>query len=416
MRQRRCNFGVVYFNITMKKVFIAAALLLGVARAQSGRYFDPVFAALDSTKDVVYGRAALWSGDTIDLHLDVFEPSGDTETLRPLVVFIHGGGFLEGTKANEEVVQFCRSLARRGYVTASIQYRLGVDLDSIGGDVGERQIVRAAVRATHDAKAAVRFFRARAGEWRIDPDKIYLGGSSAGGVTAMHTAYMNSEAKFLEVAPRWLWDEMGGLEGASGTPGVSSAVQGAINLNGTLTRSGWVETATPLLNVAATADSQVPFVRGYAGLPGVAALAVDGPYLLDSAARAEGVWTRFLVFPGAGHVPYITPGPNRAAYQDTTDRFLRDGLYTWTTGQSVSRIRPRSAQIRVFPTRFADGFNVESVGPVSVALYDAAGKNVFSESAPEGGFFRPRLGTGVYFLTVRTENDYFSGPVFVDKE
>src|SRR5690606_13040221 len=89
------------------------------------------------------------------LLLDVYMPSGDSETMRPLVIFAHGGYFLGGSKEGNDVVPICQDLARMGYVTASIDYRLGIPIQlPLDGPFME-----AIMRGVQDMRAAIRFFR-----------------------------------------------------------------------------------------------------------------------------------------------------------------------------------------------------------------------------------------------------------------
>ena len=56
--------------------------------------------------------------------MDVYTPDGDSYTERPLIIFAHGGSFWSGNKTNPMMVALCESFMKRGYVAASIQYRL----------------------------------------------------------------------------------------------------------------------------------------------------------------------------------------------------------------------------------------------------------------------------------------------------
>ena len=97
------------------------------------------------------------------LLLDLYVPEEPTDELRPLIVWIHGGAWRAGSKRN------CRALpfTTRGFVAASISYRLTQEATF------PAQI--------HDCKAAIRWLRANAKNYRIDPERIGVWGSSAGG-------------------------------------------------------------------------------------------------------------------------------------------------------------------------------------------------------------------------------------------
>ena len=94
---------------------------------------------------------------------------------RPLMIFIHGGGFQNNNKVGGFGKRICNSLAKRGYVTSSIDYRLGIEKPK-----NDTMYYEAMYRAVQDAKAAVRFFRKNADKYGIDTAQIFVMGSSAG--------------------------------------------------------------------------------------------------------------------------------------------------------------------------------------------------------------------------------------------
>jgi len=174
---------------------------IGVVTAQSVRYRDEAFANAISTRDLAYGSAVnRWTSQTETLLLDVYEPAGDTAALRPAVVVVHGGGFTSGSRTTVGAVQMARTFARRGYVAASISYRLAPDPTTV-----QQHGPQVVVDASHDFKAAVRWLRSQAIALRIAPDRIASIGMSAGAFTIMAGAYLEGA-------------------GASGNPGFSSEV------------------------------------------------------------------------------------------------------------------------------------------------------------------------------------------------
>jgi acetyl esterase/lipase len=104
--------------------------------------------------------------------LDLYRPAG--EGPHPLVIYVHGGGWVGGTARNagtfENFPGVLADLASRGYVVASVNYRLAGEARFPG--------------AIQDVKAAVRYLRANAASLGVDPDKVLIWGSSAGGQLA----------------------------------------------------------------------------------------------------------------------------------------------------------------------------------------------------------------------------------------
>ncbi len=197
-----------------------ALLIPAAASAESPvRYVDPIFDTIQPTTNIVYGNSVNYLGQSQDLKLDLYEPAGDTETKRAVFIWSHGGFFTEGDKSNitsggsSSIKDY---MTKRGWVTISVNYRLnptlpeGVDYVPAGDINAALAGFKAIHDAQHDVQAAVRWVRANAETYRLDPDHIALGGHSAGATTSMAVAY-NSEDP-----------------GSSGNPGYSSRVTAAI--------------------------------------------------------------------------------------------------------------------------------------------------------------------------------------------
>ena len=200
---------------------LAAVLLPGCFAPPPGdaplRYRDELpGVSVSVTRDIVYSTAQ--DGVANELALDVYQPTPDTVTRRPLVVFVHGGGFRGGDKERDKVVTLARDYARRGYVTASINYRLLNTDDGTGPPCSGSDCPQAvaAVAAQHDAQAAIRFLRKNASSYGIDSERVGIAGTSAGAGTALLVA-VNAEDP-----------------GASGHPRFASDVRGAISISGAI--------------------------------------------------------------------------------------------------------------------------------------------------------------------------------------
>lgn len=143
-------------------------------------------------RGVVYGYA---SGR--DLLLDVLSAPQD-DGLLAAVVYVHGGGWAYGDRAMNPQ----RILAEAGFFTVSISYRLS--------DVAPHPA------QIHDVKAAIRWVRAHAEEYGVDPARIGIWGHSAGGHLSALAATTNDDPAY---------------EGSSGNAGYDSSVQCAIPMS-----------------------------------------------------------------------------------------------------------------------------------------------------------------------------------------
>ena len=88
------------------------------------RYRDVIFPQLTTTPALTYGSAPDNSGNPVALTLEMYRPTGDTQTSRPAIVLVHGGGFSGGNLHNGAMVTMAKAFAQRGYVAVSINYRL----------------------------------------------------------------------------------------------------------------------------------------------------------------------------------------------------------------------------------------------------------------------------------------------------
>tara|TARA_B110000908_G_C10171658_1_gene411139 strand:- start:148 stop:1224 length:1077 start_codon:yes stop_codon:yes gene_type:complete len=129
----------------------------------------------------VYGSAIDYQGTTTALKLDIYFPDQDVDlfNLRPLVLMIHGGGFIAGNKEDRKTE--CIALAQKGYVAATISYRLGWDTGL--------QRIQAIYRAHQDANASLRYLVSNYSTYGIDTNWIFIGGTSAGAITANNVNY-----------------------------------------------------------------------------------------------------------------------------------------------------------------------------------------------------------------------------------
>ena len=182
----------------MKKIIIYI-FLYSCLFSQDIRYVDEVFNDVNITQDIVYGNAPdlpfiflfEWNSQDIDLDMDVYEPVGDTLLNRPAIIFLHTGAFFSGHNELDDMVDLSITAAKRGYVAFSANYRLGLNiLSSYSGE-------RAVYRGVQDASALIRHLREFHELYNIDPNKIFVWGSSAGSFIGLHLAYSEDDERPL---------------------------------------------------------------------------------------------------------------------------------------------------------------------------------------------------------------------------
>lgn len=339
----------------MKAVFLL--LLLTILSHSSfsqcsKRYQERVFNSIQKFENVVYSQdapaliAATITTETTfdkDLEMDIFMPPvTDTVLDRPVVILAHGGGFINvafmggtrlvGTMDNEDIQALADTLAHWGYVTASIEYRLGFNVLSASS------LKRAVWRGAQDMSAAIRFFRKNATWFNIDPDKVFVGGSSAGALCALHSTFVDNAERLpesFEITPI-LKKDLGqlhsrpvvALTGTSPFVGnnvlgndVDSIPQGIAAYWGAMADLDWMHQGNnkaPVILFHGTNDLIVPFKDGrpFSGVI-LTAPEMYGSYLMDSIMTLHNLPHEFYSAQGEGHEywgalngDWLASGPN----------------------------------------------------------------------------------------------------------
>ena len=247
--------------------------------------------------------------DGHDLKLDLYQPTGGDpapdHSPRPAIVFLHGGGWRVGSKA--EGGKLAGLVTGAGYALASVDYRLS------GEAIFPAQI--------QDCKTAVRFLRANAGKYGLDPKRIGVIGFSAGG----HLAALLGTSAGVEA-----------LEGrAEGSPRESSRVQAVCDVSGpvdlALPTHSLIGTLSVYGELGGFASKKPALVRAANPLTYLKGqtppfLIIQGDQdklvipkhaeLLTAALRSKGVPVTMVTVQGGGHVPF---GAEQAA---TTIQFF----------------------------------------------------------------------------------------------
>ncbi len=252
---------------------IVAAFTLTAQLPYNSRYFSAVFDSITIDTSIVYGNAPalvfpyLSESNTFneDLLMDVYQPFGDTLNARPLVICAHSGSFLSGSRKNDDMVDFCDSLAHRGYVAATIDYRLGMNVFNTASSV------RAVYRGLQDGRAAVRFFKEFAGLYGIDTNQIYLLGSSAGSFIGLQNMFMDMEDE--RPPETYNSPDLGCLDCSGNSYAHSGKANAVVSLWGALKDTNLIVNtdSLPLFLAHGTADDVVYFdvghPFGYNGFP-----------------------------------------------------------------------------------------------------------------------------------------------------
>ena len=290
-----------------------------------GRYDNEIFTNVN--KNTVYYSDVF---NDSEHEMDVYTPYGDTKNNRPLIIYMHGGTFLSGDKEDTDCIDFCETFTKRGFVCASINYRL-VPIIQAGLFISSNSLQFSTVlKATMDAKAAVRFFRkdvSNGNTYGIDENTIFVGGYSAGAVSAIHLAYLDSITD-LPTNPTNVQDmilNLGGIEGDAGNFGFSSKVSGIISFAGGIHDLNWIDALDePIVSCQGELDLTVNFNCG-PGINTQTVLELCGLNEIHPRANTVGLINEKLVFTNTAH-SWPSAGNLNFNFQQAIE-FTKDFLY-----------------------------------------------------------------------------------------
>lgn len=329
----------------MKKLYVSLLFLsslFSTALNAQVRYLDPVFSNITVTANQPYGlNTTVLAYPTIikqPLIMDVYQPASDTETKRPVVIYLHTGNFLPfkspidgslgfngscgGTIRDSSVIEACTRLAQMGYVALAADYRLGWN-PLAASDVDRRYgIINAAYRGIQDVRSCIRYLKKSvelAGNpWGIDTSKIVVWGQGTGGYISMNAVFLDNYIKVPTASEgKFMWDppqipgtdsypmiipqvngdiygtSLGLAPNASGGldtlcfpnhVGYSSEFQLAVNMAGACADSAWVDPGmAPIISFHVPHDNFAPYGEGIVNVPGsnLQVVKVQGSYTIQ---------------------------------------------------------------------------------------------------------------------------------------
>ena len=356
----------------------------------SDRYQKEVFSTVETKSDILYGKAkGYWTNSPytdeayinvlskgliksfkdpqlLDLNLDIYYPKGDFFKNRPLVMLIHGGAFYIGSKESAAEKTLATTLAKRGYVVASIDYRLGFKM--LASD-----IEMSGYRAIQDAHAALRFLAHNAKGLGINPQQIYVGGTSAGGVASLNVAFLDND-KLPGPIKQAIKDGTATKIEASGNKYTEGfQIKGVANMWGAVSDLNIItkDKKIPVLSIHGTADDIVPYGYDYPfqNLVMINRLVTDKMYgskPIHDQLQILGIRNRLVTLNGLGHEPELETATSLNHYMDTITTQVARFFYEETAPQ----ISLPASQLKVSET--ADQkpvfYEVNNGDPVQVSV------------------------------------------------
>jgi poly(3-hydroxybutyrate) depolymerase len=381
----------------MKRILFTLFTLLLVNNIQAqcdGRYQQEIF------DDVIVSTVTY--SDVTNLQVDIYEAIGDDESNRPLIILAHGGAFIAGTRTNPSMVSLGETFAKRGYVVASISYRLMSFLDLTSAT----SALNGVAEALSDGRAAVRYFRKTVEEgnvYNIDPNQIYFGGNSAGGVMAVHAAFMQ-ESDITNAELITALNNNGGIEGNSGNEGYSSQVRGAISLAGGIADVNFItldDAGTLLISCHGEDDTTVPYLCGQPLSNPVLPQLCGGGAMLEHTEAIDFGSHYHLEFEGAGHVPWEFGGSSEVAMINFVSEHLYNDLDCSSVG--VAELE-RTEKPLIFPNPTESKFSIRSLKRIYKVVISNLKGVVLFKSENSASIDIEHLPKGIYMVEVLDEN------------
>jgi pimeloyl-ACP methyl ester carboxylesterase len=305
------------------------------------RYQKEVFDNIEVKTDILYGKAyGYWTRspysddpyivtlgkgliktfkdhELLDLKLDLYLPGTDLLKKRPVVMLIHGGAFYIGSKESIVEQTLATALAKRGYFVASIDYRLGFK-------TAPADIERSGYRAIQDAHAALRFLAHHADGMGIDPNQVYVGGTSAGGVASLNVAFMDNDERPKRIVESEKKGLVSKIEESGNKFAETFTIKAVANMWGAVSDLNIIDAdeKIPVLSIHGTNDDIVPFEHDFPFRNSLMLnrLIMDKMYgskPIHDKLNSLGIRNRLIALPGLGHEPQLETWNKLNNYIDT---------------------------------------------------------------------------------------------------
>lgn len=371
----------------------ALSLRPEVSARPSERYQKEFFNNIEVKSNIIYGKAnGYWTSSPysndpyvvtlgkgliktfkddqlLDLKMDLYFSRTDSLKKKPVVMLIHGGAFYIGSKESACEQALAYALAKRGYFVASIDYRLGFKPTAT-------EIEMSAYRAIQDAHAALRFLAHHSPGIGLDPNQVYVGGTSAGAVASLNVAFMDNDerpAHILEAEKKGL---VGKIEESGNRYTETFKIKGVANMWGAVSDLNIIDAdeKIPILSIHGTDDVVVPFeydfpFRNSLMLNRMIMDKMYGSKPIHDRLNILGIKNKLVALPGKGHEPELETFNTLNTYIDTLIFHTSEFFYEQTA-----------------PSVFlpASQLSVKAESPLKNMYYEVTNGNVVEVQA-EGG-------------------------------
>jgi|LauGreDrversion4_2_1035121.scaffolds.fasta_scaffold46155_1 alpha/beta superfamily hydrolase len=366
------------------------------------RYVDSIFEVEKNT--YVFGQNTTYDGTNQTLNLDLYTPKNDIESKRPCIIFCFGGSFVTGSRTSTELVQLAEFFTKKGYVCASIDYRLDNFLNLIAAE----STTKAVWRAVQDAKAAIRYLRSKQTDFKIDEKQIFIGGTSAGAITAMTAGY--SQFNDFPASLQTVINSLGGFEGSSNNLTLSSEVKGLFGFSGAILDTSHIRSKDlPVYLNHAVNDFTVPFRLGKP-LGGASQIDIHGSYNIMLRIKNQQGYFVMDSFNTANHPSFVLGTMPLIAEFDTLKSHLNGFFYDLLDCNPNKKYSSSIAQITknstssFYPNPVESEINFNFIAQKNIVeIYDMMGRKRLSEIVSDKKISIGDLPKGMYWIQINEE-------------
>lgn len=375
------------------------------ARYTEVQYFDSADIIIGA--NIQYGIATDHLGNPDTLLMDLYYPNPgvDMSPRRPFIMLFHGGGFSSGDKSSGDIVDLCFQLALRGFVCASVNYRIGYDFSEYGQ-------YKARYRAIQDGHAAMRYVVNNANAVRIDTNWIFLGGQSAGSLLALGMVY----ADITEL------DSISLLYGGTST---SAELGNLYNSGNTLTNTytfkgifnNWGGVTASEIDIS----EMLPTIAFHGELDTLVQIDSDSSFLHYTLKGSRAIHYDLIANSVCSEITIDTLGEHgifrnassefragrascffKSIFCNTcSDLYTTDSVPAYCSLPLSFEDHDGLSNIRIFPNPFEKVFQIKGLTDFAdLNIYNAVGDLVYQEKI-YGNEVQSDLTPGIYLLTIR---------------
>jgi acetyl esterase/lipase len=367
-------------------------------------YFDSTQITIGA--NVQYGIALDFQGNPDTLLMDLYYPNlaVDLSPKRPFIMLFHGGGFSSGDKQSGDIQDLCVHLALRGFVCASVNYRLGHDFSEYGQ-------YKARYRAIQDGNAAMRFVVNNANTVRIDTSWLFVGGQSAGSLLALGMVY----------ADQFELDSISLLYGATATSvELGNLNTSGNNLTNTYSIKGIFNNWGGAVETEVDMNEMLPTIAFHGELDTLVPIDADNSFLHYTLYGSRAIHTDLIANNICSELTVDTTGGHgifrnassifraqrascffKSVFCNTcTNFYSTDSIPSNCSLPLGVELLNGGANIKVYPNPFLNSFDITGMeGALNISIYNCFGQLVYQNEI-WNGFVQVDLIPGIYFLNI----------------